>query len=153
MYLPWTHWKPVKLRALCFWAPGAVAAFTWVQCCSGDGTRHFPALQSQHNMSWHNHSDLELLLLTVSLWYPFWSELCTPLPRALPNLDVSHFLLFTATQAGPGKRSVSCGCVQLSDLQETVLLLSILFSRELRKKAQSQVPVLMELHHWMICSP
>lgn len=34
MHLPWAHSDPVKLRALCFWAPVAVAAFTRGQCYS-----------------------------------------------------------------------------------------------------------------------
>lgn len=34
MHLPWAHSDSVKLRALCFWAPVAVAAFTRGQCYS-----------------------------------------------------------------------------------------------------------------------
>lgn len=154
MHLPWTHRKPVKLRALCFWAPGAVAVFTRVHGCSGEGCQTLPysAKPAQHVLT-QPRAGLQLLLLSVPLWYPFWSELWIPLPRALLNLDVSRFLWVTAAQADPGKRPVSSCCVQLSDLQETVLLLSILLSRELREKAQSQVSVLQESHHWMMCSP
>lgn len=150
MHLLWAHWNPVKLRAVCFWAPGAVAAFTQVQCCS---RRKVPDISLLCKPSttcpdtatlWFGspltHCASPCALSTESnFWYPFWSELWAPLPRALLNLDVSHFLLFTAAQPDPGERPVSSCCVQLSDLQETVLLLSILFSRELRRKAQSQV--------------
>lgn len=34
MHLPRTHSNPVKLRAVCFWAPVAVAVFTPAQCYS-----------------------------------------------------------------------------------------------------------------------
>lgn len=154
MHLPWTHSKAVKLRALCFWAPGAVAVFTPVQSCSGEGCQTLPcSAHPAQRVLTQPRSDLELLSLPVPLWCPFWSELWTPLPRALLNLDVSHFPWVSAAQADPGKRPVSFCCVQLSDLQETVLLLSILLSRALRRKAQSQVPVVQESHPWMICSP
>lgn len=161
-HLPWTHSNSVKLRALCFWAPVAVAVFTQVQCYS---MRKVPDLLCKPSttcpdtiMLWFGNplthcASWCALSTESSLWYPFWSELWTPLPRALLNQDVSHFLLFTAAQPDPGKRPVSSCCAQLSDLQETALPLSILFSRGLRKKAQSQVPALQESHHLMICSP
>lgn len=128
MHLPWTHSNPVKLRALCFWAPVAVAVFTRVQCyyqrkvpdtsllckpsrtCPDTATLWFGSPLT-HCASWC------ALSTERSLWYPFWPELWTPLPRALLNLDVSHFLLFTAAQPDPGNRPVSSCCVQLSDLQ------------------------------------
>lgn len=151
MHLPWSHSNSVKLRALCFWAPVAVAVFTRVQCYS---MRKMPDLVCKPStmcpdtiMLWFGspltHCASWCALSTESsLWYPFWSELWTPLPRALLNQDVSHFLLFTAAQPDPGKRPVSSCCVQLSDLQETVLPLSILFSRGLRKKSTEPGPCL-----------
>lgn len=45
MHLLWTQWNPVKLRAVCFWAPGAVA-FTRVQCYS---RRRVPASSCSAN--------------------------------------------------------------------------------------------------------
>lgn len=145
MHLLWTHSNPVKLRAVCFWAPGAVAAFSQGQCYSrrrvpGSSLPCKPSTTCPDTATlWFGSHSLCLsmctehrkqFLVSILVW-----TLNTP-PESSAQPGCLSFLLFTAAQPGPGKRPVSSCCVQLSDLQETVLLLSILFSRELRKSSE-----------------
>lgn len=68
MHLPWTHSKPVKLRALCFWGPVAVADFTQVQCYSRRKCQTVPySANPAERVLTQPRSDLEALLLTVPL--------------------------------------------------------------------------------------
>lgn len=141
-----------KLRALCFWAPVVISLFTevstvpWERCQTVTHLLYKPSATCSSTIMLYN---LEVLFFTVSLLNLHWvhrAESLVPtlawtfhtlLPRALLNLYVSHFLLFTAVQSDLGKRLVSSCCVQLSDLHKTLL--------PLRKKAQSQVPVLQRV--------
>lgn len=123
-----------------------VSTVPWERCQTVTHLLYKPSATCSSTIMPYN---LKVLFFTVSLLNLHWGHRAEPLvltlawtfhtllPRALLNLDVCHFLLFTAVQSDPGKRPVSSCCVPLSDLQKTLL--------PLRKKAQSQVPVLQRV--------
>lgn len=148
MHLPWTHSHLVESRALGFWAPVGLQKFSALPWERGQTIPHLlnkPSATRASTVIWQSSFEPCLpcpALSTASTAIEFRLNLPRTLPRALLNGDASRFLLLSAAQSDPGKRPVSSCCVQLSNLQLTLSLLSILFSEEQRKKAESQVPVL-----------
>lgn len=141
IYLLWTPSNLVKLRALPFCTPTGVDVFTQVQCFS---FRKVPDAWSvnpaQHVEAQEFGSPLTYCAFirsalgtqsTVTGIHFGLNFSHTPESSAEPGcLSLS---LIHCISVRPGKRPVSSCCVQLRDLQETLLPLSILFSNEGKK--------------------